>query len=257
VHQLLRAHGAGIAALRANGAARAGIVLNLEPKVPASDAPEDRAAAERADHYMNRLFLDPILRGRYPERLSEIFGDAWPHAEADLSCARAPLDFLGVNYYTRSVVRHDDDAYPTRARSVPQPGSIYTTTGWEVDPDSLERLLIELAEQYEPIPLYVTENGAAFYDPPRALEGRVEDPLRTDYLVRHVRAVARAIDRGVDVRGYFAWSLLDNYEWAAGFSKRFGIVHVDFETQKRTVKTSGELYREIVASHGGALGRDR
>ena len=257
VHQLLRAHASGMAALRANGASQVGLVLNLEPKYPASDSPEDRAATERADHYMNRLFLDPILLGRYPERLPEIFGDAWPHADADLSFARAPLDFLGVNYYTRNVVRHDDDAYPTRARRVPQPHATHMTTDWEVHPESLEMLLVELAARCGSVPLYLTENGAAFYDPPRATNGKVEDPLRVDYFVTHLQAVRRAIERGVDVRGYFAWSLLDNYEWAAGFSKRFGIVHVDFETQERTVKSSGHLYRQIIASNGAILDRTR
>lgn len=253
VHQLLRAHAAGASALRAAGAGQVGLVVNLEPKDAASLDPDDLAAQERAEHYMNRLFLDPIFRGHYPERLPEIFGPAWPHAGADLAELHAPLDFLGINYYTRSVVRADDTAFPTRARRVEQTGATHMTTGWEVHAPSLTAVLGWVTKRYGPIPLYITENGAAFYDPPRATGGRVQDPLRTDYLRSHLRAVRHAIAEGADVRGYFAWSLLDNVEWAEGTTQRFGIVHVDFETQARTIKDSGAFYREVAQSQGGNL----
>ena len=256
VHQLLRAHGAGVQALRTNGAKEVGLVVNLEAKYPASNAVADLDAAERADHYMNRLFLDPALRGHYPERLDEIFGDAWPHARADLSTVQTELDFLGINYYTRSVVKDDPSAYPTGARPVGQTRAAHMTTGWEVYPDALTRVLTWVTERYGRLPLYITENGAAFYDPPCAEEGRVSDPLRCANYRSHITAVRRAIEEGADVRGYFAWSLLDNYDWAAGYSMRFGIVHVDFATQERTIKDSGHLYREIIASHGGILDGD-
>ena len=253
VHQLLRAHGVGVLALRANGARQVGLVVNLEPKVPASEHPEDLDAAERADHYMNRLFLDPVFRGHYPERLPDLFGEAWPHADSDLSEARVPLDFLGINYYTRSVVRAETGAFPTGARAVPQPQSTCTTTGWEVHPQSLTDLLTWVTSRYGRVPIYITENGAAFYDPPRATGGRISDPLRVDYFRTHLLALRNALEQGVDVRGYFAWSLFDNYEWAEGFSKRFGIVHVDFGTQERTIKESGHYYGRVIATHGAIL----
>lgn len=253
VHQLLRAHAAAVHALRAEGACQVGLVVNLEPKYAASESPEDQTARDRAEHYMNRLFLDPVFLGRYPDLLPEIFGDAWPHGPEAIAEARVPLDFLGVNYYTRNVVRSDPSAYPTGARPVPQPGATRMTTGWEVHPPSFTAVLRWVTERYGRLPIYVTENGAAFYDPPRAEGGRVEDPLRVNYLRSHLLAARDALAAGVDLRGYFAWSLLDNCEWAEGYRQRFGIVHVDFETQERTIKASGEFYREVVASRGASL----
>jgi beta-glucosidase len=253
-HNLLRAHGAGVGALRAEGAREVGLVVNLEPKVPATDSEADRAAADRADAYMNRLFLDPALLGAYPEEpLREIFGKAWPEfPAADFEGIRAPLDFVGVNYYTRNVVRAAPGRYPDGAEPVHQSDHPYTEMDWEVYAPALEELLVGLGERYGPLPLFVTENGAAFYDPPTPIEGRVDDPLRVHYFREHVSAVARAVERGADVRGYFAWSLLDNFEWGYGYAKRFGLVHVDFATQRRTPKASAHLYREIIATRGAA-----
>jgi len=253
-HNLLRAHAAGVEACRPHTGGRIGLVVNLAPKHPATASREDRAAAARDDAYMNRQFLDPALLGSYPAELAEIYGEAWSdrHA-AEAPALRTAIDWLGVNYYTRNVVRHDPTAWPTGAALVPQRRSAYTETGWEVYPDGLEEALRWVHERYGPMPLHVTENGAAFYDPPSPLDGRVEDPLRTAYLREHLRAVGRAIDAGVDVRGYFVWSLLDNFEWAHGYSKRFGIVHVDFADQRRTVKTSGQDYAEVIRSRGGVL----
>ncbi len=127
-------------------------------------------------------------------------------------------------------------------------------TGWEVHPESLTRILLWVRERYGPIPIYVTENGAAFYDPPSPVRGRIEDPLRIEYLRAHLLAAHAALEAGVDLRGYFVWSLLDNLEWASGFTRRFGIVHVDFATQQRTLKASGEFYREVIRTHGAAIG---
>jgi beta-glucosidase len=138
---------------------------------------------------------------------------------------------------------------------VPQPAALHTETGWEVYPPGLAETLLDLTARYGPIPLYVTESGAAFPDPPSAEDGRVDDPLRVAYLEEHLRAVARARAAGADVRGYFVWSLLDNFEWAHGFSKRFGIVHVDYATQTRTPKTSARTYSEIIRTRGAALYR--
>ena len=253
-HQLLRAHGRAVQAYRAAGRHQIGVVVNLEPKYPASDAAADRAATTRADAYMNRQFLDPMLLGQYPDELAEIFGEAWPRwPAADLELIRQPIDFVGINYYTRNVTRFDPESWPLRAGPVRQKRATYTETGWEVFPQGLTDILVSVKQRYGNPPLYITENGAAFFDPPTAEGDRIDDPLRVDYLRKHVAAMHAALDQGVDLRGYFAWSLLDNFEWSLGYSKRFGIVHVDFETQKRTPKSSARLYSSIIASNGACL----
>ncbi len=253
-HHLLRAHGAAVKAYRALGRHEIGIVVNVEPKYPASDSAEDRAATARADAYMNRQYLDPLFRGEYPAELREIFGEAWPEWPAeDLALIRQPIDFLGINYYTRNVTRHDPAAWLLRASSVRQDAT-YTETGWEVYAQGLADTLAWVRDRYGNPPVYITENGAAFYDPPKLNGDTLEDPLRVDYLRQHLRAVRSAIRSGSDVRGYMTWSLLDNLEWSLGFSKRFGIVHVDFTTQKRTPKASARFYSEVIASRGRVLG---
>ncbi len=253
-HNLLRAHAACVAAYRAEGRHQIGLVVNLEPKHAASPGPEDVAATRRADADMNRQYLDPALRGRYPEELRDVFGEAWPGwPPDDVATLRAPVDFLGVNYYTRSVVRADAESWPLRASAVPQHGATYTETGWEVYPKGLEEALSWVKRRYGDVPLYVTENGAAFPDPAHAPDGGVDDPLRAAYLREHLRALRDAIAAGCDVRGYFVWSLLDNLEWALGFSKRFGIVHVDFSSQRRTPKASARFYSGVIASNGRVL----
>jgi beta-glucosidase len=253
-HNLLRAHGAAVQAYRAEAKQRIGLVVNLEPKYPASELPADLAATRRADAYMNRQYLDPVFHGRYPAELREVFGAAWPqHSEADLDVIHQRIDFLGINYYTRNVTRHDDLALPVRASAVRQPEHVYTETGWEVFPAALTTILLWVKERYGDLPLYVTENGAAFYDPPKPVDGRVEDPLRVHYYREHLRAVHQARRQGVDVRGYFAWSLLDNFEWTLGYSKRFGLIHVDYETQRRTPKASARFYSEVIRTRGTAL----
>lgn len=250
-HHLLRAHGMAVQAYRAAGRHRIGLVVNIEPKHPASQSSADLAATARADAYMNRQYLDPVFLGRYPEEMQEVFGEAWPEWPAeDFELIRQPIDFLGINYYTRSVTRHDEAAWPVRAGAVRQPRATYTETGWEVFPQGLTETLVWAQRRYGAVPLYVTENGAAFFDPPTAEDGRIDDPLRVDYLRKHVAAVAEALRQGVDVRGYFAWSLLDNLEWSLGFSKRFGLVHVDFATQQRTPKASARFYAGVIARHG-------
>jgi len=254
-HRLLRAHGAAVQAYRSLGRHRIGVVVNLEPKYPCSEDPEDRTATEHADAYMNRQYLDPILLGRYPGELAEIFGQAWPSWPAeDLALIREPIDWLGVNYYTRSVTRFDPQGWPVRAARVRQRRATYTETGWEVFPQGLTDTLVWVKERYGNPVIYVTENGAAFFDPPALEADRLADPLRVEYLRQHLRAVHAALRAGVDVRGYFAWSLLDNFEWALGYSKRFGIVHVDFDTQKRTPKDSAIFYARVIASRGEVLG---
>jgi beta-glucosidase len=253
-HNLMRASGAGIQAYRAIGQHEIGVVFNIEPKYPASNSPEDLAATRRAHAYMNEQFADPALLGRYPPELKEIFGDAWPEfPAADLQLTQQPVDFVGINYYTRGVMRHDANAYPLKAVHVRQGNTTHTETGWEVYAQGLIDTLNWFKERYGDIPLYVTENGAAFYDPPVAEADIVQDPLRTDYLRKHLRALHDCIEAGVNLKGYYAWSLLDNLEWSLGFSKRFGLYHVDFATQKRTPKASARFYASVIESGGAVL----
>jgi beta-glucosidase len=253
-HHLLRAHAEGVRAYRAEGRHAVGMVVNIEPKYPASSAPADLAATRRATAYMNRQFLDPVFLGRYPRELDEIFGEAWPaFPAAEVEAIRQPIDFLGVNYYTRGVTRHSPKSFPVRARSVRQIGRRYTATRWEVYPKGLTDTLLWIRQRYGAIPLYITENGAAFSDPPGPRGPVVEDPLRVDYLRTHLIAAGKALEAGADLRGYFVWSLLDNLEWSHGFSKRFGIVHVDHRTQKRTPKASARFYADVIRTRGAIL----
>lgn len=251
VHHLLLAHGRAVQAFRASNVkeGRIGITLNLAPQYPASRSEADLAAAQRADAYQNRLFLDPIFSGRYPELLVRRFNDAWPDApQADLETIATPIDFLGINYYSRGVVAHAPGAGLLETRSVAQPGP-HTAMGWEIYPEGLFELLVRIHGEYGGPTLYITENGAAFED---RLEpsGGVRDTDRLDYLRRHFLQAHRAIEAGVRLQGYFVWSLMDNFEWAHGYSKRFGIVYVDYETQRRVIKRSGYWYREVIARNG-------
>jgi beta-glucosidase len=256
-HHLLRSHAKAVQAYRALGRHQVGLVVNIEPKYPASTTPADLAATRRAEAYMNRQYLEPVFHGRYPEEMTEIFGEAWADwPQRDFELIQQPIDFLGINYYTRNVVRHEETSWPLKAVPVRQTQATYTETGWEVFPQGLTDTLVWIRNRYGDIPQYVTENGAAFYDPPAAPPGRVADPLRIDYYRSHLRAVHAAIEQGIDVRGYFAWSLLDNLEWSLGYSKRFGLVHVNFETLERTPKDSAKFYADVVASRGAALAVD-
>jgi beta-glucosidase len=253
-HHLLRSHGKAVQAYRAIGKHQVGLVVNIEPKYPASTTAHDLAATRRAEAYMNRQYLDPVFHGRYPEEMAEIFGEAWPEwPQHDFDLIRQPIDFLGINYYTRNVVRHEETSWPLKAVPVRQKQATYTETGWEVFAQGLTDTLSWVRKRYGDITQYVTENGAAFYDPPAASGGRVADPLRIDYYRSHLRAVHAAIQQGIDVRGYFAWSLLDNLEWSLGYSKRFGLVHVNFETLERTPKDSARFYADVIATQGAAL----
>jgi beta-glucosidase len=253
-HNLLRAHGAAVQTYRAIGKHEIGLVVNLEPKYPASSSAADQAATAHADAYMNRQYLDPALLGSYPAEMRAMFGEAWPDwPAADFTLIRQPLDFIGVNYYTRSVARADETAWPVRAAAVRQPNALYTETSWEVFPQGMIDTLLWVRNRYGNLPVYITENGAAFPDPASVADGRLEDPLRVEYLRSHLAAVREAIVLGADIRGYCVWSLFDNFEWALGYSKRFGIVHVDYATQRRTPKASAEFYRQVIASQGACL----
>jgi len=246
-NNLLRAHAEGVRACRAHGRHRIGLVVNIEPKYAASDSADDASARERAESYMNRLFIDPIFRGEWPKPLIDFMGeDAWREVlEESTPPLQERIDWLGVNYYSRSVVRHQAGGF-LDTTSVRQPGT-HTAMHWEVFPQGLTDTLLWLSERTQGLPLYVTENGAAFDDPP-LINGRMTDTERVEYLREHLHAAAQAIEQGVNLRGYFAWSLLDNFEWQFGYSKRFGLVHVDPATQKRTLKDSARFFAKICAS---------
>jgi beta-glucosidase len=258
VHHLLLGHGLAVAAMRdQRHDGQVGITLNLYPVDPAGPGQDDADAARRIDGLANRIFLDPVLAGRYPE---DVVGDLqavtdFAHVQdGDLDIIAAPLDFLGVNYYTRHVVRAGDGAgegaspWPaSRDVAFTGRGLPVTEMGWEIDPDGLYDVLTRLRRDYTALPpIYITENGAAFADEVTG-DGRVPDPDRVAFLDDHFRAAHRAIAGGVDLRGYFVWSLMDNFEWAYGYSKRFGIVHVDYETQRRTPKDSAHWYARVAA----------
>jgi beta-glucosidase len=251
-HHLLLGHGLAIDAMRAKGGDSVfGITLNLSPTDAASDAPEDVDAARRADGLANRLFLDPLLKGTYPDDL----GLPTDHiADGDLETISADLDFLGVNYYFRTVVRKAAEKdgptiWPLHRDIDPvERGLPKTEMGWEIDAQGLYDILARVARDYPGVPLYVTENGAAFAD--EKIDGAVHDPDRVEYLRAHFAAAQRAIRDGVDLRGYFVWSLLDNFEWAYGFSKRFGLIHVDYETLERTPKDSARFYAQVTRANG-------
>jgi len=253
-HNLLRSHAMAVQAYRAEGRNRIGLVVNIEPKYSASRAARDVAATARSDAYMNRQYLDPVYKGAYPGEMRDVFGEAWPQwPVGDFTLLTEPFDFLGVNYYTRNVMKHDAKAYPLRASRVKQKGASYTQTDWEVYPKGFTDTLVWVKERYGNPPVYITENGAAFPDPAKVRGKALADPRRVDYFRKHIGAVRDAMDAGCDIRGYFAWSLLDNLEWSLGFSKRFGIVHVDFATQKRTPKDSARFYSQVIATNGAVL----
>ncbi len=253
-HNLLRAHGAAVAAYRAQGRHRIGLAVNLEPQHAASADPLDLAAAARRDAFVNRWFLDPVFLGHYPAELKPMFAEAWPRArDGDMEAIRAPIDFVGVNYYSRNRVRDDPSDLPVRATRVRQDGRPHTAMDWEIYPDGLTETLLWIRDRYANPPVYVTENGAAFDDPPPD-GGEVRDLPRVEYLHAHLIAAGDALRQGADLKGYFAWSLLDNFEWAYGYSKRFGLVHVDYQTQRRTLKSSARFYAEVIRSGGANLG---
>jgi len=248
-HHLLLSHGWAVEAIRRSSPeARVGITLNLARIFPATDTPEDEAAAYRRDGEDNRWFLDPIFRGSYPADLLERNELVAPFVlDGDLETMSAPLDFLGINNYSRFIVAAGADG----PRVVPNPEAEHTDMGWEVYPDGLHDVLVRVARDYEPAAIYVTENGAAFGDV-RVHDGHVHDLERTAYLESYIAAVGRAIAADAPVKGYFVWSLLDNFEWGFGYSKRFGIVYVDFPTLERVPKDSFYWYRDLIASRHGA-----
>lgn len=239
-HHLLLSHGWSLRALRESGlTTELGIVLNLSPIYPASDDPADLAKARIDDGLILRWYMDALVHGRYPEDILTHLGADAPRIEAgDLQAIAQPLDYLGVNYYTRNF---SSSGNPWDVHST---GNEVTDMGWEVYPQGLTELLARLHRDYGVRRLRVTENGAAFKDV--VVDGRVDDERREAYLRRHIEATAEAIAQGVPVDAYFAWSLMDNFEWASGYEKRFGLVHVDYDTLQRTPKRSALWYRDFL-----------
>ena len=239
-HHLLLSHGLAVQALRAQGCkAKLGIVLNLSPMHPATDSAEDHAKAWLEDGKLVRWYMDPLFKGHYPEDvIAHLGADAPVVLPGDLQHTSVPIDFLGVNYYSRSVVSAG------KPWDVHMSGLEVTDMDWEVYPEGLTELLVRLDKDYAVPPMFVTENGGAFKD---ALAGdRVHDAARTSYITRHIAAMAEAMRQGVRMEGYMVWSLMDNFEWASGYAKRFGIVHVDYDTQVRTLKDSALWYRDFL-----------
>lgn len=239
-HHLMLAHGRAVEAMRGIAPGlHYGIVLNQWMADPASDQPEDIAAAQVIWNRNETLFLDAIFKGYYPPVLYDTLGEKMPAIKnGDLALITQKLDYLGINYYSRNLVS---------AKGIinPVPGSEYTEMGWEVHAPALRRMLNQINQDYDVPPIYITENGAAFVDVV-APDGKVHDERRLDYLRQHFMQTRLAMQDGVDVRGYFVWSLLDNFEWGHGFSKRFGLIRVDFETQERILKDSGEWYARVI-----------
>lgn len=250
-YHLLLGHGLATQALRAAApGAQIGLVTNHSTVVPATDRPEDIAAAVRMDGHTNRWWLDPVYGRGFPTDMQELYGVELPERPGDLETIAAPLDWHGLNYYFPATVTNDADGPVPFAREVRLPGVPRTGLDWQIDANGIESLLLRLTNDYGVHKLYVTENGSAFPDTVGP-DGAVDDPGRTAYLEQHLAACARAVRQGAPLAGYYAWSLLDNFEWAYGYDKRFGLVHVDYATQKRTVKTSGRRYADIVRSHRG------
>ena len=239
-HHLMLSHGLALQALRAEGhTTPLGIVLNLSPMHSATDAPQDLEKTQLEDGRLLRWYMDPLLKGSYPDDVVEFLGDDAPKVQSgDLAAIATPMDFLGVNYYSRSVISAQGPW------DVNSSGREITDMGWEVYPEGLTELLVRMHRDYPVPPLYVTENGGAFKD--QLQDGRVHDHQRRDYIARHISAVADAMEQGVNMAGYMVWSLLDNFEWASGYEKRFGIVHVDYATQRRTLKDSALWYRDFL-----------
>jgi beta-glucosidase len=244
-HHVLLSHGRAVEVIRRERPhADVGITIDVIPIHPLTSDEPDLVATREEDGFRNRWILDPVLRGRYPEDMSRRFARILPPVrDGDLEAISAPIDFLGVNYYRRHVVKAGSNGSGPVVVEVPD--GEHTAVGWEVYPDGLHELLVRLNSEYDAPPLYVTENGAAFGDTRR--NGTVDDPERTSYLDRHLGALARAIADGVPVDGYFVWSLLDNFEWARGYAPRFGLVYVDYGTLERVPKQSYHWFRDFIA----------
>lgn len=253
-HHLNIATGMGLERLRSqNSSWQLGTVINLQPVEPKTDRDHDLQAAFLFDSLWNRMFLDPLYKGQYPEMVMGMLED---HVQAgDMGQIQQPLDFLGMNLYQRVLIESDPKSLVGLRLSEPPANTELTDMGWEVYPKSLYNQLLDLKDNYGNPKVFVTENGAAFKDTP--VNGKVADRQRIHYLARHLQALRQAKDEGANVQGYFVWSLLDNFEWAEGYEKRFGIVYVDYATQKRVPKDSFYWYQQAIREGGFNLAREK
>jgi beta-glucosidase len=251
VHHILLSHGVGTQVLRSElpSSAQVGLILNITPAYPATKSEEDQQAARRYDGVANRMFLDPVFRGEYPADMLELFGPLFPAIQpGDLEAISAPLDFVGLNYYMRAVMRHDADDLLLHSAQVYPPESEYSQM-WEIYPPGMYDMLTRVQTDYKPKQVYITENGVCVPDGVD-FDGRVRDERRVRYVRTHLAQVQHAIQAGVPLKGYFHWTLMDNFEWAFGYRMRFGLVYVDYATQKRIIKDSGRWYAQVIRDNG-------
>ncbi|MBN2092924.1 beta-glucosidase [candidate division KSB1 bacterium] len=254
-HHLLLSHGLSVPVIRENikpQPGEIGIALNLSPSYPATDAPEDSEAARRYFNFNHGWFLEPLSLGRYPESIWKIYekhGYLPAMQPDDLKIIATPTDFLGVNFYFRDLVKNAPGKNILNYDFVKLPNAQFTEMGWEVFPEGLYVLLLQLYQDYKVPRLHITENGAAFHDE-KSPDGKIHDVLRIKYLQQHFQQAHRAIQAGVPLAGYFVWSLMDNFEWSFGFSKRFGLIYTDYQTLERTLKDSAIWYRQVIEQNG-------
>ena len=249
-HHLLLSHGLAVPVIRNNcSGANVGITLNLTPQVPASPSAQDRNKARWMDGFINRWFLDPLVGRGYPQDMVKDFGNSMQFVNpGDMDVIATPIDFLGVNYYTRGIARFTDISEEENEPRTVFPNDEYTEMGWEVYPQGIYNILGRLHFDYAFPAIFITENGAAFRDE-IGPNGQVDDPGRLSYIQRHLDMVHKAIEIGVPVKGYFVWSLFDNFEWAHGYSKRFGLVFVDYKSQRRILKSSAKWYQQVISNN--------
>ncbi|HCP72942.1 MAG TPA: beta-glucosidase [Actinobacteria bacterium] len=244
-HNLLMSHGLACQVIRSNvSEANVGIVINVTPAVPATDSQVDSNAAQLADGFDNRWFLDPVFGRTYPADVIDALGASPEIHSGDMELIAQDLDFLGVNFYFRQTVAADQNSKPLPIRSVNRENVKKTAMNWEVHPQAFEEILLRISKEYSPKAIYITENGSAWND--EVINGEIIDDERIDYLVRHLDAMRSARSQGAPILGYFAWSFLDNFEWAYGYEKRFGLIYVDYKTQTRTPKKSALFYRQLL-----------
>jgi beta-glucosidase len=244
-HNLLMSHGLACQVIRSNvSEANVGIVINVTPAVPATDSQEDSNAAQLADGFDNRWFLDPVFGRTYPADVIDALGASPEIHSGDMKLIAQDLDFLGVNFYFRQTVAADQNSKPLPIRSVNRENVKRTAMNWEVHPQAFEEILLRISKEYSPKAIYITENGSAWND--EVINDEIFDDERIDYLARHLDAMKSARSQGAPILGYFAWSFLDNFEWAYGYEKRFGLIYVDYKTQKRTPKKSAFYYRQLL-----------
>jgi beta-glucosidase len=246
-HHLLLGHGLATEALReVSSEFKVGITLNFTPAITLGHSDQDALAVKLADGFDNRWFADPVFKGAYPADIVTAFGKEVPIRPGDLKLISSPLDFLGLNYYFRQTVAYDPSVKPLPYSQVRAPNVERTGMDWEVHSETFTDLLLRINKDYSPKEFFITENGSAWDD--EVVDGKVDDPNRVSYLERHLDAMFKSKEQGVPINGYFAWSLMDNFEWAYGYAKRFGLIYVDYETQKRIPKSSAYYYRERIKS---------